>query len=832
MFRVSRSTFYRTSTESILRNQYEQMRINEQMSAAKRVLKPSDDVVSSSLNQGSHRVLNELDQYSVNIGNNKTWLQQGMSSMSQISELLSQIKEKAEQMATGTYSSEQRQIIAGFAASFFEQIINIANVKVDNKYIFAGTENNVQAASLDIWSETPAVIVDANGGSGRLYGQGTYTGLYSRDIELTVAQAPPLTPPTAISPANPLVLDYSYYDDYGRKKEGQVTLTGTGPGRGVDVGDGLQIYADPNTTFVEGGTFVLEAGRHRGNNEALFGNITWDNRQQYNYLLDQFLRVEGYSGQEAMLALPSARNYHLSTGALQVGGADSVLQQLGLEFTVGGPFQTTQGDQELLTRRDYQFTVSAAPYPNEPPSPTNPVTVTYTYKDDSGTVITPLPLTVTGAGPEHTVLLEPDDEGSGFYMVNASFASLALAGTQGFSLYSNGSQPSLTNPMPLTYTYTDPLTGQRLSDTVTITKPGESLNLPAGYGVSLKVQAGVYNTGDSWQVESGYNNGGYHNLLDLIQGWEDALQKDNTVQDYFEAVPGLPNRVDSKGDFRVAGDWDNLKAKGYEFYVGGLAQTNQTDQAILAARDYQFSIDPAYPGGPPSPLNPLVINYTYLDSSATLQNAKITVTGAGPDFAVMLEPPDDKTSFYLPNAEYFYDPAAAPFTFASGYDSSLAPSPTNPMPVTYTYKDEAGIRRYQTTLVTDLNSQVTLEPLDQSSVLSFSSGSRFQYGDSFNLTLQQYQQGQTYSQKLLEEITALQSNLLKYTGDAGAKLNNLEVRLQFMGDDVMRIDDRLVQLEEVDLPEITSRYAMLQLMYQAALQTVNAMFSPSLANYI
>jgi flagellin-like hook-associated protein FlgL len=200
----------------------------------------------------------------------------------------------------------------------------------------------------------------------------------------------------------------------------------------------------------------------------------------------------------------------------------------------------------------------------------------------------------------------------------------------------------------------------------------------------------------------------------------------------------------------------------------------------------------------------------------------------------MLQPPGDNTAFYLPDAEYFYDPAAAPFTFASGYNSALAPSPANPLPVTYTYKDEAGVRRYQTIQVEDLNSQVTLEPLGsgENALLTFSPGSRFQYGDSFALTLQQYQQGQAYSQKLLEEITALQSNLLKYTGDAGAKLNNLEVRLQFMGDDVIRIDDRLVQLEEVDLPEASSRYAMLQLMYQAALQTVNAMFSPSLANYI
>jgi flagellin-like hook-associated protein FlgL len=774
-------------------------------------------------------VLNELDQYSVNIGNNKTWLQQGMTSMQQISTLLTEMREKAEQMATGTYTGEQRQVIAGFAASFFEQIINIANVQVDDKYIFAGTRNNVQAASLNIWSETPATVINANGGSGRLYGQGSYTGLYSREVELTVLEAPAMTdPPTPISGTDPLVLSYRYYDDFGRKKEGEVTLTGTGSAHGADIGDGLQIYADPRTTFAEGGQFVLEAGRHRGNNEAIFGNITWDSQQQYNYLLDQFLRVEGYSGQESMMAVASARNNPLSSGAVQVGGEDLTLRQLDLEFTVGGPFQTTQGDQELLARRDYQFTVSGG-NPAEPPSPANPVTVSYTYVDDAGTLISPPNITITGTGPENTLLLEPPGEGSGFYMVDASFP---LSTTGKFSLYSNGSQPSLNNPLPLTYTYNDPATGQRVYGEMNITKPGSTLNLiPPGLGVSLKVEPGTYNNGDSWQVERSYSQGGYHNLLDLIKGWEDALAKDNTVQDYFEAVPGVQNQISSSGGFRVAGDWEDLKKRGYEFYIGSPAQTSQTDLALLTVRDYQFTVDPAYPGGPPSPVNPMVVNYQYMDSGGVTQSASITVTGAGPDFAVMLQPPGENTNFYLPDAEY--EPGDT-FGFSLNYNSSLAPSSANPMPVTYTYKDDQGIRQYRTVNVTDLSSGITLDPLDSAhpAVLSFAAGSRFQYGDSFELSLEQYQQGQTYSQKLLEEIASLQSNLLKYTGDAGAKLNNLEVRLQFMGDDVLRLDQRLEQMEDADLPEMSSRYAMLQVMYQAALQTVNAMFSVSLADYI
>ena len=846
MFRVSKSTFYRTSTEMILRNRYEQLAINERITANKDVLKPSDNVVASSINQGSHRVLNELDQYSYNIGNNKTWLQQGSSSMQQLSTLLTEIKEKAEQMATGTYTPEQRQTISGFARQIFEQIVNMMNVQVDNKYIFAGTRNDSQAASLNILSETPATIVDANGGSGRLYGQGVYTGLYSREVELTVVSAPPVTdPPTPISAdpiiGEPLVLQYSYYDDYGRKKEGQVTLTGTGTGHGVDIGDGLQIYADPRTTFVEGGKFVLEAGRHRGNNEEIYGNLSWGSQQQYNYLLDQLLGAEAFSGMKAMLAVASARNYSLSTGSLAVGGEDAVLKQFGMDFTVGGPFQSTQGNQALLSDRNYQFTVVSMAFPGQPPSATNPMVVSYTYEDPPGTVITPLqPLTITGSGPENTVLLEPPGEGSGLYVLNAAYN---VGDTFSFLPYSNGSTPSVSNPLPLTYTYTDPFTGQRAYHSIAVTKPGSKLILnPPGQGVSVTVGSGTFNAGDSWKIEEGLLNGGYHNLLDLITGWQDALDKDNTVQKHFAAMPGVNNQVTSKGGMNVSGDWEELKKRGYEFYVGNAAQTSQTDRQKLIDRNYEFNIDPGFAGGTPSPSNPMVINYSYVDDLLNPQTGSITITGTGPDYAVNLEPPGEGTNFYLPNAEYAYDPLAPlpHFTFDTTYDSSLAPSSTNPMTITYTYKDDEGVRHYDSVTITDMGSTRSLEPatLDENGLpvysvsLSFASGSRFASGDSFNLTLEQYNQGQTYSQNLLTEITNVQTNLLKYTGDAGAKLNNIEVRLTFMGDDVIRLDDRLKQLEDVDLAVAATTYTQLEVMYRAALMSINGLFSVSLADYL
>jgi flagellin-like hook-associated protein FlgL len=237
----------------------------------------------------------------------------------------------------------------------------------------------------------------------------------------------------------------------------------------------------------------------------------------------------------------------------------------------------------------------------------------------------------------------------------------------------------------------------------------------------------------------------------------------------------------------------------------------------------------------------MLVPYSYTDGGGTTQNASVFITGAGPEHSVILEPSAEATSFYFANAEF---PAggAGPFDFAAilAYDRNQPVSAANPMPVTYTYLDDSGARQYHTIFVADINSRSNLEPAGADDAgnpvynnqLSFSLGSNFAMNDSFNLTLEQYAGGQTYSQKLLEELAAAQGNLLQYTGDAGAKLNNIEVRLNFMGDDVIRVDDRLKALEDLDIAAATTRYATLQTMYELGLLGASTMFKVSLADYL
>jgi flagellar hook-associated protein 3 FlgL len=307
--RVTMETFYRQTLSSMLRRKQELLKLNEQISSGARVNRPSDDSVASISVHNSYRKLEEITQYDANLDHARDWLQQADSSMSAMSDLITMAKERAEQMSTGTYTSDQREMVAQDVSNILSELVTQANAKVGADYIFSGTRSSSPAASLQMSAENPAVQT-AGTSPGELWGQGVYTGVNSREVTLTVngfgSGAASGTPGVAGETMN---LGYSYVDDFGRTVSGTVTLSGTGTGNAGAVGDGVQVYArdaqqwDPATgtavgSYEVGDEFSLTVGRHRGNEEDLQVNLSWNNRMAYNYTLEDLFRAEGWDGSQ------------------------------------------------------------------------------------------------------------------------------------------------------------------------------------------------------------------------------------------------------------------------------------------------------------------------------------------------------------------------------------------------------------------------------------------------------------------------------------------------------------------------------------------------------
>lgn len=745
--RVTQETFYRQTMYNLLRMRYGQYVMNNQAASAKRINSPSEDPVGSIAAQGTHRMMEEIEQYTATVQHARDWLRQADSSMQSMSDYLAQVKAKAEQASTGTYTSQQLDLIGKDALVMMSHLVGLGNSQVDGKYIFAGAKNNVPAIETDPKVQSPAVASTANTGTGSLYGQGDYTGRKSRLVTVTVG--------SVTAGGTPMNVTYSYVDDYGRNISGQTTIGGVGTAFAQDVGDGAQVYVDQGT-YAVGDSFTLTIGRNNGDTQELNANLSWNYRLRYNFALQDLYGQEGYVGgkwnnvldlladwqdslskdsltQDYFETVPGRYNNPGSSAQVQVGGDFTQLKGAQLQFQAGGPIQFRTSDPTLtdatVQGRYYQFYMDPASNTGEP-SATNPVTLHYAYWNggawvDGGT------LNVTGTGPENAVTL-PDNGGTvsivlpqslfdsnsmttfaALPTVNPTLLPVDNAGTS-FSFYADKTSPSATNPVDFTYTYND---GQNERRRGTITFTG-------------------------------------------------------TGGDYDWTVPL------SEATLNVA---------------------SNVDTATLQSRQYEFYLDPASNTGVPTPANPVTLHYRYKDTSgAWVDGGTFDVTGTGPENMVQLAAvgPGEDVRIFLADGSYDATNIA---TWPAGT--------TNAATLTM---DFAGPR----------------------ATVTLAAGSTVDDGDFYSATLDDYHQGQTASQTTLSRMTDLQANLLKFLGDAGARLDNMDVRDNLLEADNVRLQDRLAKVEDADVTEVTTNLTLYQTLYEATLQATAMVTSKSLADYL
>ena len=131
MFRVTQATYYRQAMTQLMRMEYGQAVLNEQVSSGKQVNRPSDNPVLAVPGQHSNRTLDEIEQYKKCVDHALSWVRQSESKMQSMNDQLQFAMERAEQLATGTYTAEQRSALASEALNIIDTLINLANTSVN-----------------------------------------------------------------------------------------------------------------------------------------------------------------------------------------------------------------------------------------------------------------------------------------------------------------------------------------------------------------------------------------------------------------------------------------------------------------------------------------------------------------------------------------------------------------------------------------------------------------------------------------------------------------------------------------------------------------------------
>lgn len=138
--RISFTTFYNGMRNQLNVYTAQLSDINQQVASGKKVTLASDDPVAMATILGRRRNLDALEQYDRNLQSADVWLKTSDTALDSANEILARARTLAEEMATGTYSAENRASAAEEVEAMISNMLNLANTSVGDTHIFAGQQ--------------------------------------------------------------------------------------------------------------------------------------------------------------------------------------------------------------------------------------------------------------------------------------------------------------------------------------------------------------------------------------------------------------------------------------------------------------------------------------------------------------------------------------------------------------------------------------------------------------------------------------------------------------------------------------------------------------------
>ncbi len=133
--------------------------LNQQLSSGQRVNTVSDDVPATAQVLQLQRQNDQIGVYLNNLSTADSVLSIATSSLANVSDDLSRVKELAVQASTGTYTATDRQVMADGVNSLLNSILATANADYSGAYVFSGesTRTSPFAATMGADGQVQAV---------------------------------------------------------------------------------------------------------------------------------------------------------------------------------------------------------------------------------------------------------------------------------------------------------------------------------------------------------------------------------------------------------------------------------------------------------------------------------------------------------------------------------------------------------------------------------------------------------------------------------------------------------------------------------------------------
>jgi flagellar hook-associated protein 3 FlgL len=135
-----------------------------ELASGKKLTKPSDDPAAAMRAMGYRSNLQQAQQYQKNFTEAYNWLDTTDSSLGEATQVLQNVQELTTQAANGTLTDSDRPAIQDQVKQLRDHLVDVANTKVGNKYIFNGsnTLNKPVTTTTDANGNTTVTVSSNN----------------------------------------------------------------------------------------------------------------------------------------------------------------------------------------------------------------------------------------------------------------------------------------------------------------------------------------------------------------------------------------------------------------------------------------------------------------------------------------------------------------------------------------------------------------------------------------------------------------------------------------------------------------------------------------------
>lgn len=141
--RPTQASIFNLVRSGLRLNQGKLARAQEQVATGKRILRPSDDAVGTSAALAVRRQKGGVEAYRSAMNTARPLLATGASQLQEASGRLAEARALIVQGMNGTLSANDREAVAGQLDLLYEGLLELANSRSGERYLFSGTETGV-----------------------------------------------------------------------------------------------------------------------------------------------------------------------------------------------------------------------------------------------------------------------------------------------------------------------------------------------------------------------------------------------------------------------------------------------------------------------------------------------------------------------------------------------------------------------------------------------------------------------------------------------------------------------------------------------------------------